>query len=226
MSLPTPRAIIFDWDNTLVNTWPIIHDALNATFKEMGVPLWTMDDTKARVRKSMRDSFPEIFGANWEKAGELYQQHYRASHLNRLEALPMALDLLKEVKRRKLYNAVVSNKKGPNLREEVNALGWQEYFDVVIGAHDAARDKPHPDPVHMAFEKSHIKPARDVWFIGDSEIDLECAMNSGCTGILYGESASEHPDYSKTHFQGFPYHAHVHNHVQTIELLQELVSAA
>src|SRR5688500_15712585 len=104
MTLPKPIAIIFDWDNTLLNTWPIIHDALNATFRDMGKPLWELEQTKARVRKSMRDSFPEIFGENWEKAGELYQQHYRNSHLNQLEALPMAPELLKEVRSRGLYS--------------------------------------------------------------------------------------------------------------------------
>jgi phosphoglycolate phosphatase len=226
MALPRPIAVIFDWDNTLVNTWPIIHDALNATFREMGTRLWELEETKARVRKSMRDSFPEIFGEQWEKAGELYQHNYRSSHLNKLEALPLAQELLVEVRRLGLYNVVVSNKKGPNLREEVRHIGWDHYFDNIIGAHDAARDKPHTDPVHMAFEKSQIRPGSDVWFIGDSEIDLECAMNAGCTGILYGESAAEHPDYSATHYQGFPYHAHVHDHSQTIQLLRQLANAA
>lgn len=226
MPLPKPVAVIFDWDNTLVNTWPIIHDALNATFRDMGTPLWEMQETQARVRKSMRDSFPEIFGDDWEHAGKLYQQYYRDSHLNKLEALPMARELVQEVRAMGLYSVVVSNKTGPNLREEVDHLGWSSYFDAIVGAHDAVRDKPHPDPVHMAFEKSLVRPGRGVWFIGDSEIDLECAMNTGCTGVLYGKSASEHPEYSATHYQGFPYHAHVHDHTQTIELLRQLASAA
>ena len=55
MSLPKPKAVIFDWDNTLVNTWPIIHEALAATFKEMGQQPWTLEQTMARVRKSMRE---------------------------------------------------------------------------------------------------------------------------------------------------------------------------
>ena len=29
LQLPKPKAVIFDWDNTLVNTWPIIHDEVN-----------------------------------------------------------------------------------------------------------------------------------------------------------------------------------------------------
>ena len=27
--LPRPRAILFDWDNTLVDSWVTIHEALN-----------------------------------------------------------------------------------------------------------------------------------------------------------------------------------------------------
>ncbi len=85
MKLPAPKAVIFDWDNTLVDTWPVIHAALNATLKEMGHAEWTFEQTKARVRKSMRDSFPELFGDKWEKAGEIYQAQYRGMHLQDLE---------------------------------------------------------------------------------------------------------------------------------------------
>lgn len=219
MSLPKPKAVIFDWDNTLVNTWPIIHEALVATFKEMGQQPWTLEQTMARVRKSMRDSFPEVFGPNWQKAGELYQQHYRENHLKKLEALPQAQQALEKVKSLGLYNTVVSNKRGHNLRKEIEHLGWTPYFSKIVGADDAARDKPHTDPVHMAFEKSGMTPGSDVWFVGDSEIDLECALNCGCTAILYGELAKAHPEFSATHYQGFPYHAHVHNHDELTALL-------
>jgi phosphoglycolate phosphatase len=226
MSLPQPTTVIFDWDNTLVNTWPIIHDALNATFRHVGIGEWTMEETKDRVRKSMRDSFPEIFGEKWEEAGEIYQGYYRKLHLNKLEALPLARDLLKEVRAMGLYSVVVSNKKGPNLRAEVEHIEWGEYFDALVGAHDADRDKPHADPVLLALKDLPVEPSSNVWFIGDSGIDLECAMNTGCTGILYGEPGNDHPEFSPTHFQGFPYHAHVHDHAQTIELLKRIANAA
>lgn len=218
MTLPTPRAVIFDWDNTLVNTWPIIKEALNATFREWKLPEWTMEEVTARVRKSMRDSFPEIFGEKWQAAGEFYQQQYRNLHLE-LKPLPDAEKVLRRVKEKSLFSAVVSNKKGVNLRQEVEHLGWKELFDVVVGSDDAARDKPHADPVHLAFEKSHIKPGNHVWFIGDSDIDLHCASETGCTAILYGESARHNPAYTETHFQGFPYHAHVRSHQETLKLL-------
>lgn len=219
MKLTPPVALIFDWDNTLVNTWPVIHDALNATFSAMGHEPWTLEMTQERVRKSMRDSFPEIFGADWKKAGEMYQKHYKSSHLNKIEGLPGAQEMLKTLQALNLPAVVVSNKKGPTLRLEVEKLGWRDYFVSLVGSDDAARDKPHPDPVHMALEELEMTPGPDIWFVGDSEIDLECAEATGCTSVLYGHLAKDHPDYTPTHYQGFSYHHHVMDHAALIALL-------
>lgn len=222
MNLPSPKAIIFDWDNTLVDTWPVIHAALNATFDAWGMQPWTLQQTKTQVSKSMRDSFPAIFGDEWQKAGEYYRQQYRARHLQQLKMLPGAEAVLHQAHARGLINVVVSNKLGPSLREEVVHMGWEPYFDRIVGSDDAARDKPHPDPVHLALEKSRIPAGPDVWFVGDSEVDLECAEACGCTAILYGASARDHEEYSATHYRGFPYHAHVHDHEAMLRLLREL----
>ena len=219
VTLATPKAVLFDWDNTLVDTWPVIHEAMVATFEAMGQEPWTLEQTKARVRKSMRDAFPALFGDDWQKAGDIYQNYYKAHHLAKLQPLPQAKEVLERVKELGLFSCVVSNKKGPTLRLEVEHMGWGPLFDSIIGSDDAGRDKPHADPVHLAFKKTHIAPAADVWFVGDSDVDLECALNTGCTAILYGESAKDHPEYSQTHYQGFPYHAHVYNHQQMLDLL-------
>jgi phosphoglycolate phosphatase len=221
MSLSKPKAIIFDWDNTLVDTWPIIHSALEETFKALGEPFWSFDQTKRRVRKSMRDSFPEIFGPNWQKAAELYQANYRKHHLDRLTPLPGALDVIKLVKDMGIYSAVVSNKKGGNLRIEVEYLGWNKYFDKVVGSDDAKRDKPFTDPVDLAFKDSDIPLGSEVWFVGDSDIDLDCAQNTCTVPILYGPTAKEHEGYTKTHYLGFPYHAHLLTHDDTLKLLKQ-----
>ena len=67
-----PRAILFDWDNTLIDSWPTIVDALNATFEAFNMAPWTMIEAQARVAKSMRDSFPALFGDEWRAAGEVF----------------------------------------------------------------------------------------------------------------------------------------------------------
>lgn len=225
--LPRPKAILFDWDNTLVNTWPMIHEALVHTFNEMGVEPWPIEVTMKRVRKSMRDSFPELFGENWEKAGELYQNYYRANHLERLEVIAGAQEVLEAIKREGIFCAVVSNKKARSLHKEVPHLGWQGYFNAVVGSDDAARDKPFADPVLKALEGSGIESGADVWFVGDSDIDLECAKNTGCTPVLYGEIAATHEGYvAGKSYGGFDFSAYVADHPAFAQLLSSSLARA
>jgi phosphoglycolate phosphatase len=182
--LPTPRALLFDWDNTLVDNWPAIHQALNATFQAMGHDLWTLKETKARVRKSLRDSFPEMFGDRWEDARKVFYDTFAEVHLTHLHPLPGTGEGLAVLAESGMPLAVVSNKNGTYLRAEADALGWRGHFINIVGATDAAADKPAPEPVHMALSNSGLIPGPDIWFIGDGAIDVECAKAAGLTPIV------------------------------------------
>jgi phosphoglycolate phosphatase len=185
-TMERPRAIIFDWDNTLVDSWPTIHDALCTMFAAMGMPAWTLEDTKARVRNSLRDTFPAMFGARWEEARRLYLDAFRACHIERLAVLPGVAELLDRLVAEEIYLGVVSNKTGALLRPEVTHLGWDPYFPNVIGAGDASADKPDGAPVLLALAGSGIVPGARVWFVGDTAVDMHCAINSGCVPVLLG----------------------------------------
>ena len=179
-----PRAVIFDWDNTLIDSWPVILEAQNATLTAFGHDPWTLEEVRTRVRRSMRDSFPELFGDRWEEAGDYFFEQFAAIHLERLRLLPGAESLLRNLADMGTILAVVSNKRGPTLRKEAEALGWSHLFHRLVGAMDASRDKPAPEPVLLALEDSGIDPGPDVWFAGDTDIDMECAHNAGCRPVL------------------------------------------
>ena len=142
MSVPAPGAIIFDWDNTLVETWPVIHAALHETFVTMEVEPWTFEETKARVRHSMQESFPKLFQDRWETARDVFYGAYEKAHLEHLEPCEGAGELLATLDGYGVPLCVVSNKTGRYLRLEAAHLGWSGYFGQLVGAGDAARDKP------------------------------------------------------------------------------------
>lgn len=214
-NLPRPRAILFDWDNTLVDTWPVIHEALHKTFVEAGHEPWTLEMVKQKVARSMRDYFPELFGSKWQEVGQRYRDHYGAIRLERLKEREGAALMLAALKTKPLYLAVVSNKEGKNLRIESTHLGWDKYFGKLIGATDTPRDKPAADPIYAALAGSKIEPGPDVWFIGDSDIDMECALATGCTAVFYGELPEKPLKY--------PFAAHVKNHSELLELLDYIL---
>lgn len=188
---PAPRAILFDWDNTLVDNWASIHGALNAALAAMDAPPWTMEETLRRVRRSLRDSFPEMFGARWMEARRVFYQRLEATHLDTLRSLPGAESLLAELARRRIYLGVVSNKTGHYLRREAAHLGWDGYFGRLVGAADAGADKPAPEPVRLALKGSGVAPGAEVWLVGDAAVDLECARNAGCVAVLIERPGSE-----------------------------------
>lgn len=186
-----PTAVIFDWDNTLIDSWKTIHQALNATLAAYDLDPWSLADTKARVHKSMRDSFPALFGDRWEEVGAFFYEQYDAIHIKTLMPLGDVEDVLSQLEKKGIYLAVVSNKKGHYLRKEAEHLGWDKFFPQIIGALDAAEDKPAVAPVDLALEGSGIEKGLHVWFAGDSHIDLECAFNSGCVPVLVREKEPE-----------------------------------
>ena len=217
MIMKQPDAILFDWDNTLADTWPIIYGAMSQTFVDMGHEPWSFEETKLRVHRSMRDAFPDIFGEKWEEAASLYQAHYKSKHLEALQALPMAQDILEFLKPQDIFIAVVSNKRGENLRKEIKHMEWEHYFSSIVGATDAEEDKPSTAPVNMALNGSGITLGKNVWFVGDSITDMECAHNSGCLPLFYGDD-----DPLAERYQHCRPVKHLKNHDELMRLLKEV----
>src|SRR5262245_35738906 len=116
--LKLPRAVLFDWDNTLVDSWAVITDALNTTLVAMGQEPWTLAQTRQRVKASLRDTFPKMFGERWQEAEKIFYDRFQSHHLELLIALPGTEALLTKLAERDVYQGVVSNKRGSYLRKE------------------------------------------------------------------------------------------------------------
>jgi phosphoglycolate phosphatase len=193
MEIIKPKAVLFDWDNTLVDTWPVIASAINATFEHFDKEKLTLEQVKANSHRSLKDSFPLIFGEEWPTARSFYYEKYREYADKGISPLQNAEQVLKILINNSVKVGLVSNKLGENLRKEVAVLGWENYFFSAIGSMDAVRDKPHPEPVYKALNVLDIKPSHEVWFVGDTTVDIECANNTGCLPVLYGDKSSS-PD--------------------------------
>lgn len=191
-----PEAIIFDWDNTLVDTWPVIHAALAETFAHFGREPWSLDYVRQNVRRSLRDSFPPLFGEDWREATEVFYTAFEKRHLDALVAADGAAEMLYRLNDVGLTLSLVSNKTGRYLRMETDHLGWTGHFHRIVGAGDADQDKPAPDPVHKALEGTGIGPGESVWFVGDSGVDMEIAHKTGCVPVLLRAGTLEDDEFS------------------------------
>lgn len=194
--LPPPRAIVFDWDNTLVDTWPNIVHTMNVTLVAMGQAPWSAAEAKTRIARSLRESFPELFGERWEHARDVFYAELERAHLEMLAPLPGAADVLAHFAGLGVPMAVVSNKTSVYLHREVGHLGWGKYFNAVFGAGDLPHDKPAPDAVFRFLERVGLAPGNDIWFVGDSPIDVEAAHAAGCAPIFVRGAETDLPSFA------------------------------
>lgn len=204
-----PSAVIFDFDDTLVDARPIINNSLFATLEEFNIPKSIIDLKNIDINHSMRDYFHQIFGNNVYQARDIYYKFYTefSKELKMLENADKVLDFLKS---QKAFISVVSNKNGNRLRDEIsNKFFWNEYFFSIIGSGDAAEDKPSIKPAILALSKLKLTKFDDVLIIGDSAVDLKLAENLGCQAILFGNAKID----AKTR---------VANHIELLELLRSI----
>jgi phosphoglycolate phosphatase len=181
-----PATLLYDWDNTLVDGWAGITAALNAVFIAFDKPLWSKEDTRNRVRVSLRESFPIMFGDEWERARDIFYGALKDQHLEHVAPMAGVPDVL--VAGASWPQGVVSNKAGAFLRREVAHLGWAGYFGPVIGAGDATADKPDPAPLLMALRQLGREPGPDTWYMGDTALDMRAAHAAGLTAVLVGNA--------------------------------------
>ena len=127
-----PKAIIFDWDSTLVDNWQSIANALNTTLIKMGKTPWTVTQVRQNSKNSARDAFPHLFGDQWKDALEFFYESFQKLHLTGIKPLPGAENLLEFLRQEEIYSGIISNKNGTFLRKEIKKLGWDKYFDNVL----------------------------------------------------------------------------------------------
>ncbi len=193
--LQLPKAVLFDWDNTLVDTFPLIHASINHAFITFGMPTWSMQEAKDRIQHSAREGLPALFGERWKEAMACYRGYYQQKHIEQLQPALGALSLLEALQFRKIPMGIVSNKTTDLLHPEIDHLMWGSYFSAVFGSGDGGQDKPAPDLGKLALDKMGIEAGPHVWFVGDAPVDWHCATALGCVPIPIGHHHPESKDY-------------------------------
>lgn len=187
-----PSAFIFDWDNTLVESHEAVTYAINEVFTAYNKPKVTLFGCKTSPQKSLKDSFPSLFGEDWQVARDLYHTHYEKVHTETLKPKENAEDLLAYLYSLEIPLFILSNKGQAHLDAEIAFLGWDKYFHHIRGSKDGHIDKPDPIAVHEALRESGFHPEKEpIWFVGDSLVDAECALQSGCIPILIPEPGNK-----------------------------------
>lgn len=175
-----PKAVIFDWDDTLVDTWRAIHVAINETRTAFGQQPWSEEDARQQIGPPARVLFSRLFGEErWPEADKVYIAAYQRAIAGHIQVYEGVREMLAHLAGHGVHLVVVSAKRGELLRQEARQLGLDHFFSRMVGAGDAARDKPAREAVEAALAGSGIAADSDVWMIGDSLTDIATARNAG-----------------------------------------------
>ncbi|MGN1063695.1 MAG: HAD family hydrolase [Alphaproteobacteria bacterium] len=178
----TKTLILWDWDNTLVDTFGAIFAAQNDARVQYGFMPWTKEESKQAMNMSGRNLLRDIFGADRAAEVRSYFLTRYGEHAAEIELKPGARDILAYTHSAGFINVLASNKTGSILRREVDTLGVRSYFDRIIGAEDTTNDKPSKPFTDVAIQGFD---ADKIISIGDGRADIQMAHNyDGGIGIL------------------------------------------
>lgn len=179
-------ACIFDLDGTLLNTISDLTASCNHALRVHNMPEHTTEDVRKfvgnGVRKLMERAVPaDTPDEEFEKVFATFRSHYMEHSLDHTCPYDGVVDMLSRLKSAGMPMAIVSNKFMAATKELCSHF-FSEFISVAIGESETIRRKPSPDTVLEATRLLGVKPEECV-YIGDSDVDIETALNSGMPSI-------------------------------------------
>jgi len=192
------RGVIFDLDGTLVNTLGDIAASMNLALASRGFPELQNNDYMDKVGWGIKRlaylCLPENVRTE-ELAAQVALEaadNYADKPLIFSEPYPGISGMLSVLRQKKIKTAVLTNKPDVVAQKVISGLFSQGSFDYVRGEIFGGPRKPDPACVWDLLTELDLTPAQII-FLGDSEIDMETALSSGCypMGVSWGFRSRE-----------------------------------
>lgn len=188
------RALVFDLDGTLIDSGTDLAHAVNATVEKMGGSPLAHERIFSYVGEGAPRLIQQALGATATpeecKQGLAYfLSYYRAHMLDHTVTYPGVREGLAALEGMSM--AVLTNKPVRFSQWILEGLGIARYFQYIYGGNSF--DTKKPDPAGMNVLMGDFKAApHEVMLIGDSEVDVLAARNSGAwaCGVTYGLGSS------------------------------------
>lgn len=183
--------VIFDMDGTLLNTLDDLADAVNYALRSMGMPERSLEEVRCfvgnGVKRLMELSVPGGFdNPDFEETFAVFKEYYGEHCNDKTRAYDGVVELLRELRDEGYALAIVSNKLDSAVKE-LSEIYFEGIVKVAIGEKAGVAKKPAPDTVYEALKELHM-PAERAVYVGDSDVDVMTAKNSGlpCISVLWG----------------------------------------
>lgn len=200
------KHLVFDFDGTISDSYPIFMEFFKTYAKENSLPLPDDDFELLKLLLiSVKDAF---FILKWDAYVEypIFRDEFfafqRKSFVN-YRVFPATVDLLKTATEKGIHCYVYthSGKVVPELL--LPNMGIDKYITFTIDKSMDFPEKPAPDALLFLIDKFGLNP-EECMMIGDRPIDAQCGMNAGMKGCLwdtYGIFKDTKVDFYVTHLE-------------------------
>jgi HAD superfamily hydrolase (TIGR01549 family) len=174
------RAVLFDWDGTLVDSAAKSYRCYVKVFAAYGIG-YDRGTFERTYSPDWYRTYEEIGLPReaWPEADARWLECY-ATEPSRL--LPGARESLERIAGRGLVQGLVSSGDPDRVRQEIVTLGVATFFDAVVCGGETERRKPDPQPLQQALGRLALAPV-EAAYVGDSPEDVQMAKAAGAFAV-------------------------------------------
>jgi len=174
------RAILFDFDGTLADSFAAIIASSNHARESFGLPPLPDADIRRLVGHGLPALLADVCpGCDIDEAVRRYREHHAATMISGTKLMPGVADTVAELRRRGLALGVCSNKAVSFTGQLISALGLGEHMTAVLGPEDVG-GKPKPDPAMLLEGCRRLSvSAESTIYVGDMSVDVLAGKAAG-----------------------------------------------
>ena len=176
--------LIWDFDGTLFDTYPLMAASLQQAMREEGHEV-EIADIRARMAVTLGYAlkcYEEMYGIT-EKTVERYKEIMQTSGVEAAAPFEGVKEICEWVCENGGRNHLCTHR-SLSAKNYMDHWGLSEYFDVYVTADDKLPRKPAPDMVQKVLSETG-KPSAEFMMMGDRELDILAAHGAGVKGCLF-----------------------------------------
>lgn len=204
-----PDVIFFDFDGTISDNTQQLGFAFKMALKKHGF-------NESDLIKIIESELQGDYYTPWEMAEkqltktefiamekDYHKYYFDLVKTEMYKEVEGVRNFLEFCKKEKIPMIILSGRDGFAVRNEAKYRDWNKYFAGIYGEWDFDNFvKPQIEALQMAAKKSHIK-YKTCWYIGDTNTDIQMAINAKCEAIYVGNPKLITKRYDKLHITNY-----------------------
>ena len=178
------KAVIWDLDGTLFDSYDVIVESIYQTFSEYSISCSKEEIHRHAICFSISSLFAE-YAQRENMDVRLLNQRYSEISSGKymdIKIMKHGREVLQGLKNQGVENYVFTHR-GKTTIPVMDHLGLMPFFREIVTSQNGFSRKPDPEGLNYLMEKYDLDPAR-TYYIGDRSLDMDCAKNAKIPGIL------------------------------------------